>query len=345
MAITFGFFDARQNISGTYDRVYTAEQMTRYFKGLMTDGIILNVGQMMAVSASDGMVIQVGTGRAFLDARWMENDTVLDLTVPDAHAILNRIDIVVARLDYDARLIEIAIKSGTSASVPVAPSIVRNAAYYELELAEINIPAGTTEITQALITDTRSDEAVCGWVTGLITQIDTETFWTQLQAGFEAWFEEIKGQLDEDAAGHLQLEVEDIWGDFATVETTATASQAYKVGEYLVMDGLLYRVTTAIASGGTITPGTNVVQTNVGDEVSNRTLFFPNAAVSAMTGNILVINDSKITADHVLAECVWGNSSYITTDVTWTTAAGSLTLNGTCTTGTTVTITLVKKSN
>ena len=176
MALTYGFFDARQSTGGTYDRVYTAEQMTKYFKGIFTDGVLMNVGTMLAVSAASGMVVQVGTGRAFLDSRWMESDTVLDLTIPDAHAILNRKDIIVARLDYDNRLIEIDVKSGTAASTAVAPTITRSVAYYELELAEISIPAGTTEITQALITDKRQDQDVCGYVTGIIDQIDTATF-------------------------------------------------------------------------------------------------------------------------------------------------------------------------
>lgn len=136
-----------------------------------------------------------------------------------------------------------------------------------------------------------------------------------------------------------------ILGDFATVEDTTTASKAYKVGEYLVYNNRLYRVTTAIASGGTISIGTNVVQTTVGDELSNMVLRFEGITVSALTGDIATVSDSRITADHVVAECVWGNPSYITTDVTATTSAGSLVLNGTCTTATTATITLVKKMN
>lgn len=144
-------------------------------------------------------------------------------------------------------------------------------------------------------------------------------------------------EMDEAIAGVL--------GNFATVEATSTASQAYAVGKFLVLNGVLYRVTTAIASGGTITPNTNCVQTTVGDEIANDTLFFKDKAVTATTGDILVINDDRITTDHVLTECVWGNSSYITTNVTWTTAAGSLTLNGTATAATTATVTLVKKDN
>lgn len=131
----------------------------------------------------------------------------------------------------------------------------------------------------------------------------------------------------------------------ASYETTTTASKAYAVGDYLGYDNKLYKVTAAIAQGGTITPGTNCVQTTAGDEISNNVLRFDSIAVSAGTGNIATKSDSKITADHVVVECVWGNPSYITTNVTATTAAGSLTLNGTCTAATTATVTLVKKDN
>ena len=43
----------------------------------------------------------------------------------------------------------------------------------------------------------------------------------------------------------------------ATVETGSTASKNYAVGEYFCLNGFLYRVTSAISSGGTFTPGTN----------------------------------------------------------------------------------------
>ena len=81
------------------------------------------------------------------------------------------------------------------------------------------------------------------------------------------------------------------------------------------------------------------------DAAENKVLFFENVACSATTGNFLTKSDAKITADHILTECVFANPAAITSDVTWTTANGSLTLNGTCTSATTATITLVKKDN
>ena len=75
-------------------------------------------------------------------------------------------------------------------------------------------------------------------------------------------------------------------------------------------------------------------------------LFFSGLACSAMTGNFCTKSDANITADHIVAECVFSKPSAITTDVTWITASGSLTLNGTCTDATcTATVTLVKKDN
>ena len=74
-------------------------------------------------------------------------------------------------------------------------------------------------------------------------------------------------------------------------------------------------------------------------------LYFTSVAVSATTGDIATVSDAAITADHVVAEVTWANPSAITTDVTWTTASGSLVLNGTCTSATTAAIVLVKKNN
>ena len=78
---------------------------------------------------------------------------------------------------------------------------------------------------------------------------------------------------------------------------------------------------------------------------SGGALYFTGVAISATTGDIASISNAKITADHVVAECIFASPSAITTDVTWTTSAGSLVLNGACSAATTADIVLVKKSN
>ena len=208
MALTYGFFNAvYDSDTKTYDRTYTAEQMSLYFKGLVSDGVIANVGNMMAVTPGSGMAVQVGTGRMFIDSRWLQNSSALNISISAAHATLNRKDIIVARLDYSGRAIGIIAKTGTAAASPVAPSVVRNSTYFEMELAEIYVSAGATTITAANITDKRADTSVCGYVTGLVEQIDTTDMWAHLQADFETWFEGIRKQLDGDTAGNLQNQI------------------------------------------------------------------------------------------------------------------------------------------
>lgn len=53
----------------------------------------------------------------------------------------------------------------------------------------------------------------------------------------------------------------------APVEDGYTASQAYTVGSFLYVGDTLYKVTSAIASGATITPGTNVTATTVSEQL------------------------------------------------------------------------------
>lgn len=53
----------------------------------------------------------------------------------------------------------------------------------------------------------------------------------------------------------------------APLETSYTASRAYTVGSFLFVGTKFYKVTAAIAEGGTITPDTNVTQTTVAEQL------------------------------------------------------------------------------
>lgn len=74
-------------------------------------------------------------------------------------------------------------------------------------------------------------------------------------------------------------------------------------------------------------------------------LYFTSVACAATTGNFATKSDSNITANHVVVSVEYANPSAITSDVTWTTANGSVTLNGTCASATTCAIVLVEKDN
>ena len=68
-----------------------------------------------------------------------------------------------------------------------------------------------------------------------------------------------------------QLKTKANQAQLATVEASTTASKAYSAGEYLVLGGVLYKVTANIAQGGTIVTegaGKNVDLATVGGELS-----------------------------------------------------------------------------
>jgi len=158
-------------------------------------------------------------------------------------------------------------------------------------------------------------------------------------------------------------------GDIADLETTATeivgainevldktdtvngnisdayARGTYKVGELCIHDNTLYRCTTAITTAEDWTAA-HWTATTIAEEIENRVLWLPGVTVSATTGSIVSVSDSRITTDHVLASCTWASDSSITALTSWSTeTAGTLTITGTCSAATTADILLVKKNN
>lgn len=184
MAITSGFFDS---ISG--DRVYNAEQMSNYFDGLISNGVFESVAGRFAVSpANDGMKVNVESGRAIINCHWVKNDEAVQLTLPPSDATFDRIDAIVLRLDADAREITLTVKTGTPAASPQLPEITRNDDVYELYIASVWVKAGTSKPYQ--VWDLRGSEN-CGWVTGLINQVDTSDLFTQWMIAYQDqynWF-------------------------------------------------------------------------------------------------------------------------------------------------------------
>jgi hypothetical protein len=61
--------------------------------------------------------------------------------------------------------------------------------------------------------------------------------------------------------------VEDLAGSVAVIETSPTTA-THAVGDYIVWNGKLYEVTTAIAVGETLTVGTNISATTAGAELT-----------------------------------------------------------------------------
>lgn len=264
-----GFFDA--NLVGEeYDRVYLAAQFAAYFASFIGNGVYAEHSNQLQVVAMPTPQMQVGVekGQGWINGYWYENTDTMYLPIEVADGVLNRIDSIVLRLGFAERNMWLMVKKGTPAVNPIAPEVTRTADYYDLQLATVSIPASSIRITQAQIQDTRMNQDVCGWVTGVVKQLDTTTLfnqfetyfqefkennqadyeewtetqkqawlswisgqetdftdWTdeqkeeyetwyathinQWQSDFDTWFENIKEQLGEDAAGNLQNQIDE----------------------------------------------------------------------------------------------------------------------------------------
>ena len=190
MSITYGFFNS---LNG--DRKYDADQMSEYFDGLVSNGVYENVGGALQVLASENMEVNVSTGRAIINSKWLKNDAVLTLNISQSHPTLDRYTAVVARLDIANRLMTISTKDGTPASEPLKPTMQNDSLAVELCLAYILVKAAATSISQVYIEDMRSSN-LCGWVTGLIEQVDTSTLFLQYQTAYEEYYSNMTAAFD-----------------------------------------------------------------------------------------------------------------------------------------------------
>lgn len=193
MPITSGFFNS---VSG--DRRYNAEQLGNYFEGLVGNGVFQNVGNKLVVRANGNLNISVGTGRAMINCHWLKNDSVLTLTLDAGDVQYTRIDAVVVKLNQhdDTRAISIEIKKGTPSVNPIRPELTRADGIYEICLATISVAANATTIVQTNITDQRGNSELCGYVTGLIDQVDTSDLFLQYQTALEEYYRQSISQLN-----------------------------------------------------------------------------------------------------------------------------------------------------
>lgn len=244
MAVRSSFFNS---VNG--DRRYLANNFAEYFASFIANGIFPNPSNTLQVYEKTNMIVTVKPGKGWINGYFAVNEYDYDLTLENADGVLNRIDRIVLRLDFNARSINIAVKKGAFASTPVAPTLQRDADAHELALADIYVAKGTTIIKQSNIADQRLNNALCGVVHGTVSQVDTTTIFNQysawfaettgkteseinqwqltIKAEFDTWFESIKNILDGDVAGNLAGRIASLEQEIATHQADNVSHDTY----------------------------------------------------------------------------------------------------------------------
>ena len=226
--------------------VYSAEDVATYLC-TRTAGVYAKETNF-AVRTTGTRQITVAPGLAWINYDDFKGVSVCSreenvLTVPEADNTLNRVDRVVLQFGTSENITAIKLKTGTPAVAAQPPDILQNHNQYELGLCTVSVPAGSSVITAADITDTRADEAVCGVMRDGVKGIPTAQLQAQALAIMTQLSTELHTKLDaldaaiaavESGSFYTKSEADQKFGTPYTLPP-ATADQlgGVKVGDYL----------------------------------------------------------------------------------------------------------------
>ena len=213
MAETSGFFQSMwddslknpttEEYTGWWDRDYTANQFMKYFSLFVGNGVFVSPTNQLKVIPGTGLSVIITEGWGFINGAWYHNDSNLEVPLVTNGTSNNRVDSIRLRYSESSRSISSAVFTGDT-------NLVRGETIYDLELAEVIVTPGSITISASNITDTRTNENLCGFVKGLVEVISTEDLFSQFESLFNDWFSTVKNQVTGDLAIRLQAEFEEL---------------------------------------------------------------------------------------------------------------------------------------
>ena len=228
---------------------YDADDASGYLATRLSG--VYSAEEDFSVTAQGGLSVQVSAGQAWVrPARFkgrsiiMEQPTTVVLT--EADPVRSRIDRIVLRYDAAAKKTSLQVLDGTpDSAAPAAPAISRTELVYDLCLAEIRRPAGSTAVTAADITDTRADETVCGVMRDGVHGIPTGTLVQQFRAVIDA----LKGEAA-DKLGYYP-----VGSIYQSTDPTSPAALFGGSWEEIASERVLMGASSTHAAGTTVKAG------------------------------------------------------------------------------------------
>ena len=226
---------------------YDADDASGYLSTRLSG--VYSADEDFTVTANGDLTVSVSAGQAWVrPARFRGRSIIMEqpetVTLTAADAVRSRIDRLVLRYDAAAKKTSLTVLTGTPDSAsPTAPEITRTALVYDLCLADIRRPAGSTEVTAADITDTRADEDVCGVMRDGVKGIPTAQLQAQALAIMTQLSTELHTKLDaldaaiagvESGSFYTKAEADAKFGTpYSLPAATVSTLGGVKVGDYL----------------------------------------------------------------------------------------------------------------
>jgi hypothetical protein len=108
-------------------------------------------GYLNEYACSDGGAnsVDVATGGAIVDGKWVYNDAVQEIAIDSADAGETRIDRIVLRATWASFNVSVTLISGTSAATPSAPAVTQTSGTtYDIKLCQVLVTdAGAVTVT------------------------------------------------------------------------------------------------------------------------------------------------------------------------------------------------------
>lgn len=241
------------------DRTYSAEDMAIPFEGVITEGVFANWGDAFKATVVDGSTITIGSGKAWLSKKWIQNDSVYQMPINVS--------------DYasstEPRTVVVCLDLKTESYYRFAQFIVEEQRYYSsytdmlnaitdrdtgrntLVLFAINFAAGDSSIQKTNITNLVGT-AWCPYVTApvqTVTVDDIRNKWdasykslmkdivgnaqtkaneaeSNFEASFNTWFLTLKNQLNTNQAANLQNQITSLTNQLNKLVTTGTVENS-----------------------------------------------------------------------------------------------------------------------
>lgn len=236
------------------------------FDGVITEGVFANWGDAFKATVIDGSTITIGSGKAWLSKKWIQNDSVyqMPINVSD-YASSTEPRTVVVCLDLKVepyyRFVQFIIEEQRyyqSYTNMLNALVDRGTGRNSLPLFTINFAAGDSSIQKTNITNLVGS-AWCPYVTApvqTVTVDDIRNKWnasyntlmndivgnaqtkaneaeSNFEASFNTWFLTLKNQLNTNQAANLQNQITaltDQLNKFVTTGTVENTVQFYSDG-------------------------------------------------------------------------------------------------------------------
>lgn len=237
------------------DRTYSAEDMAIPFEGIITDGVFANWGDAFKATVIDGSTIAIGSGKAWLGKKWIQNDSVYQMQInvseyassTEPRTVVVCLDLKVEPYYRFARFGIDEQRNYESYTDMLNYMVDRNTGRNSLPLFAINFAAGDSSIQQSNITNLVGT-SWCPYVTApvqTVTVDDIRSKWdasynalmkdivsnaqtkaneaeSNFEASFNTWFLTLKNQLNANQAANLQNQITSLTNQLNKLVTTGT---------------------------------------------------------------------------------------------------------------------------